>query len=299
MPTAIAVTSPDLVLPPTDHHTPAAAVLPAPGEQPLAAALADVRTLLDQHGHLIALYPSSTPADHVRRLHTVRALLESDRMALLPLDLPPLGVAVLARQLRQLSLCDFGPGVLATAARLLAHYVHAGAVLNSVARLDRVPVTLKAHAKSWMPGSQFAVLATPEPHLTRLGSPDDRPLPGPDFATRMVVARGPLTTDWVTGTLAPAWRVQGVDEVPPPAGSPAWWGTPKLVEFAAYLPDLPVLHQLVSSVRRETCPWCRSELLGDRCGFCSAPLVPPRPATGAPGGPAAALAPGPAMRHAS
>ncbi|MFV2120158.1 hypothetical protein ACE14D_17650 [Streptomyces sp. Act-28] len=275
MPTAIAVTSADLVLPPTDHHTPGAAVLPAPGAQPLADALADAQSLVERYGHVVVLYPAATPADHVRRLHTVRALLESDRIALLPLDLPPLGAAVLVRQLRQLSVCDFGPGVLATAARLLAHYVHAGAVLNSVARLDRVPVTLKAHAKSWMPGSQFAVLTNPEPRLVRLGPRDDEPLPGPDFATRMAVARGQLATDWVTGTLAPAWRVQGVDEVPRPAASAAWWGTAKLVEFAAYLSDLPVLHQLVSSVRRETCAWCGIELLGDRCGFCAAPLAPP------------------------
>ncbi|CAL9304730.1 hypothetical protein SUDANB25_03843 [Streptomyces sp. SudanB25_2051] len=300
VPTAIAVTSADLVLPPTDHHTPGAAVLPHPDDQPLAAALADTQTLLDQYGHLVALYPASTPAAHVRRLHTVRALLESDRIALLPLDLPPLGAAVLVRQLRQLSVCDFGPGVLATAARLLAHYVHTGAVLNSVARLDRVPVTLKAHAKSWMPGSQFAVLANPRPGLVRLGSHTGDPFPGPDFATRLAVARGPLATDWVTGTLAPAWRVQGVDEVPLPAASAAWWGTGKLVEFAAYLPDLPVLHQLVSSVRRERCGWCGAELLGDRCGFCAAPLAPPAvPEPRAPGGPVAALPPGTPMRHAS
>lgn len=59
---------------------------------------------------------------------------------------------------------------------------------------------------------------------------------------------------------------------PLPEASPGWWGTGKVVEFAAYLPDLPVLYQLVSSVRRETCHWCAMELIGDRCGFCGAPL---------------------------
>ncbi|WP_175408508.1 hypothetical protein, partial [Streptomyces sp. TRM64462] len=275
MPTAIAVTSADLVLPPTDHHTPPAAVLAHPDAQPLDAALVALHTLVEQHGHVVALYPAATPPAHVRRLHTVRALLESDRVALLPLDLPPLGTAVLARQLRQLSVCDFGPGVLASAARLLSHYVHTGAVLHSVARLDRVPVSLKAHAKSWVPGSQFAVLAHPEPRLIRLGAPGAEPFEGPGFATRMVVARGQSAADWITRTLAPAWRVVGVDEAALPAGSSAWWGTGKLVEFAAFLPDLAVLHQLVASVRREACAWCGIELIGDRCGFCAAPLAPP------------------------
>ncbi|MGO4429952.1 hypothetical protein AB4Z54_67190, partial [Streptomyces sp. MCAF7] len=127
MPTAIAVTSRELVLPPPDGQTPSAVVLMPPDAEPLGDALAETAALLDQQGYLIVLYPAATPAPVVRRLHTVRSVLESDRIALLPLELPPLAVAVVARQLRQLSVCDFSPGVLACAARLLTHYVHAGA----------------------------------------------------------------------------------------------------------------------------------------------------------------------------
>ncbi|MEW2546025.1 hypothetical protein AB0910_09675 [Streptomyces sp. NPDC047002] len=289
MPTAIAVTSPDLVLPPTDRQTPTAAVLPPPEEQPLGDALSAVQLLLDQHGYVVVLHPATLPAAHRHRLHTVRALLETDRLALLPSDLPPLALGVLVRQLRQLSVCDFGPGVVASAARLLSHYLYGGAVLGSVARLDQVPVGLKSHAKSWVPGSQFAVLAAPRPALVRLGSAKDGRqggggadggsdagrLPGPDFATELLVARGRLATDWPTAALAPAWGVRQVGECPLPASSPAWWGTQRAVEFAAYLPDITVLYQLVSSVRREVCTWCGIDLIGDRCGFCSATVTPP------------------------
>ncbi|MET9803468.1 zinc ribbon domain-containing protein [Streptomyces sp. NPDC006368] len=278
MPTAIAVTSADLVLPPTDQQTPAAAVLPAPDSRPLDAALADMQMLLEQHGHVVVAYPSSVTTDHERRLFAVRAILESDRVALLKLDLPPLGTAVLVRQLRQLSLCDFSPGIIASAARLLSHYIYAGAVLNSVAKLDRVPVSLKAHLKGWMPGSQFAVLAGPQPQLIRIGQGSGL-LTGPEFGaqfgTRMLTARGALPSEWVTDTLAPAWHVQDVQEAPLPDQSPRWWGTGKLVEFAAYLPDITVLYQLVASVRRERCHWCGMELIGDRCAFCSAPVPAP------------------------
>ncbi|MFV0128072.1 hypothetical protein ACLGI4_10200 [Streptomyces sp. HMX112] len=280
MPTAIAVTSADLVLPPTDHQTPAAALLPSPEAQSLDAALAATQLLIERHGHVVAVYPSSLPTAHERRLHTVRAALESDRVALLGVDLPPLGVAVLVRQLRQLSVCDFSAGVVASAARLLSHYIHAGALLNTVARLDRVPVGLRSHAKSWVPGSQFAVLANPEPRLVALGG-DQPPPAGPEFGTGLLVARGQLQSDWVTGTLAPAWRVQSTEETALPADSPKWWGTPKMVEFAAFLPDISILYQLVASVRREVCSWCGVDLIGDRCGFCSAPFVPPgRPVPG-------------------
>ncbi|MFJ9039306.1 hypothetical protein ACIRF8_22245 [Streptomyces sp. NPDC102406] len=297
MPTAIAVTDPDLVLASPDRHTPTAVVLPLGGARdasPLDRVIGDVHTLIEQHGYVIVLCPQSVPDAVVHRLYAVRSVLESDRIAILRPELPPLGVAVLALQLRQLSICDFSPGVLASAGRLLAHYVHAGALLGSVAKLDRVPVTLKAHARSWSPGAQFAVVASPQPQLLRVTGSETPS--GPSFGTRMFYAAGQQPTDWVTGTLAPAWRVTSATETPLPAESPRWWATAKgggpgrIVEFAAAIPDISVLYQLVSSVRREECHWCGLELIGDRCGFCSAPL-----ATGAPperaGGGRSALAP--------
>lgn len=282
VPTAIAVTSADLVLPAPDRHTPGAAVLHPPERQDLEGALAETGALLERHGHLVAVVPPWLPRATVQRLHTVRAILETDRIALLGIDLPPLGTALLVRQLRQLSVCDFSPGVVASAARLLSHYIYAGALLGSVAKLDRVPVGLKAHARSWSPSAQFAVLAHPTPHLAKLGTAGAHggggALPaGPEFATHLTFARGQLTSDWVAAELAPAWQVQGVMENPLPADSPGWWGTPKLVEFAAGIPDLSVLYQLVASVRREECRWCGLELIGDRCGFCAAPLSAPPP----------------------
>lgn len=263
------------MLPPTDQQTPTAALLQAPGAQALELAIGDMHLLLEQHGYVIALYPSGIRPEHERRLHCIRSILESDRIALVKVELPPLGVAVLVRQLRQLSICDFSPGVVASAARLLSHYIYAGALLNSVARLDRVPVSLKSHARSWVPGSQFAVLAGPEPQLLKVG-PTAEPLTGPAFRTHLLVAKGPLASDWVRETLAPAWKVQAVHETAVPADSPRWWGTGKLVEFAAHLPDISVLYQLVASVRREKCHWCAMELIGDRCAFCSAPLAAPQ-----------------------
>ncbi|MFC8951884.1 hypothetical protein [Streptomyces sp. NPDC057101] len=273
MATAIAVTSADLVLPPTDPGTPHAAVLPAPGTQSLDASVADMQQLLARYGHVVVVCPTSAPAAVERRVHAVRSLLESDRIALVRTDLPPLGAAVLVRQLRQLAGCEFSAGVLASAARLLAHYIYAGAVLGSVSRLDRVPVSLGSHLKSWLPGAHFAVLAGPTPQITRVGN-GETPLAGPEFTTELLLARGQLQTDWPTTTLVPRWRIQGAAlETPLPESSPGWWGTGKLVEFAAYLPDLSVLYQLVSSVRRETCHWCAMDLIGDRCGFCGSPLT--------------------------
>ncbi|MFB6843423.1 hypothetical protein ACFCXS_00915 [Streptomyces sp. NPDC056373] len=257
-----------MALPPQDERTLPAVVLRDVDRRPLEQALAEMQALVEHHGHVIVVCSQAAPTAVQRRLHTLRSLMESDRIALFRPDLPPLGLAVLARQLRQLASCDISPGVLASAGRLLVHYIHAGALLNSVARLDRVPVGLKSHAKSWVPGSQFGVLAHPEPHLVRI-TPEAQ-LPGPEFGTWMLVAKGQLPSDWVTGTLAPSWKVQGLRETPLPAESPGWWGTAKLVEFCSYLPDLSVLYQLVTSVRRSRCHWCGIDVIGDRCVFCSA-----------------------------
>lgn len=280
MPTAIAVTSPELVLPPPDRQTPPAHVLTHPGRQSLDHALGEVHRLLEAHGYLIVLYPVTTPLEFVHRLHAVRAVLESDRIALLPLELPPLATAVVVRQLRHLSICDFTPGVLGAAVRLLAHYVYGGALLTSLSRLERLPARLVEQARVRVPGAQYGVLAGPTPQVIRVGGGSGQAgsdeaasvLQGPAYSTHLTVADGQLTSDWVTSTLARQWRVQGVHQVPLPADSPLWWGTGKLIEFAAGILDISVLYQLVSSVRREECHWCGLELIGDRCAFCSCPV---------------------------
>ncbi|MEU1819828.1 zinc ribbon domain-containing protein [Streptomyces roseifaciens] len=273
MATAIAVTSADLVLAPLDGRTPSAAVLQPPGEQSLDDALAGMQALVEQCGHVIVLYPSSLAVPHERRLQTIRSVLENGRIALVRVDLPPLALAVLARQLRQISVFDFGAGVVGSAALLFSHYLYAGALLNSVAKLDHVPVGLKSHAKSWLPGSQFGVLASPTPQLIRIGT-DGATLDGPKFGTYLTVAQGRIASDWVTSTLAPAWAAQALHQAELPQESLRWWGTGKLVEFVAAIGDTSVLAQLVASVKRQPCPWCGLELIGERCVFCSASLSP-------------------------
>ena len=116
--------------------------------------------------------------------------------------------------------------MVASAARLLSHYIHAGALLNSVTKLDRVPVSLKTHAKSWVPGSQFGVVAGPNPQLVKIG-PAVEPPSGPEFGTHLLIAKGQSQSDWVHETLAPAWKVQAVQEVTLPSDSSRWWGTGK------------------------------------------------------------------------
>jgi hypothetical protein len=237
---------------------------------PLEEQVVRTSAALDAHGHIVALAPAD-PADPARRrMHTVRSALEADRIAIVPTDLPPLARALLAEQLRQLTNTDLGPGVLAGAARLLSYYLHSGALLGSVAKLDRVPVSVGAHVKSLMPGRNFVVMAHPEPYL---GEADPAKVPpGPAYQTQLAVAGQGLDTAWITGPLAAAWCSQHLREVPQPTDAAAWWGTSRLVEFTAYIADVGMLYQLVTSVRRDTCTWCGLEVIGDQCLFCASRL---------------------------
>lgn len=272
MSTVIGVTGRDMLLPVLDQGTPSAVVLGPPAEQELGEALLTAWSAIEGAGHLVVVLPASVSAGHRTRLRAVRSLLESDRMALVEVDLPPLAVALLVQQLRQISQYDLGPGVIASAARLLTHYLYAGAVLGSVAKLDRVDVGFGAHLKSYLPGARFAVLATPSAQLTALT--ETTRLPGPDYATQLAYAVDGLDEEWVRGRLGADWKCQYVRQVPLPEASARWWGTGKLVEFAAYIADVGVLYQLVTSAHREPCRWCGLELVGDRCGFCSTRVEP-------------------------
>lgn len=240
---------------------------------PLEQHLLRVVATLEAYGHLVALVPPEPDQPARRRMHVLRAALETDRVAIVPADLPPLAGALLAEQLRQLAGTDLGPGVLAGAARLLSYYLHAGALLGSVGKLDRVPVPVGAQLKSFVPGRNFAAFAHPEPSLTEAGA-DPKSLPaGPAYLTQLAFAPGASGSPdpaWVTGPLARAWRSQHVREVPLPPDSAAWWGTGRLVEFVAYIADVGVLYQLVTSVRRDRCPWCGLDVIGDQCLFCAA-----------------------------
>ncbi|MBT2882472.1 hypothetical protein HET66_32170, partial [Streptomyces sp. McG6] len=71
MPTAVAVTSPELVLPSPDRHTPPAAILQSaePGERggSLDRTLAEIHTLVEQHGHVLVVHPAAAPPALVHR----------------------------------------------------------------------------------------------------------------------------------------------------------------------------------------------------------------------------------------
>ena len=110
--------------------------------------------------------------------------------------------------------------------------------LHALAVIAALPI-LAAPAAALSPG---AVGVVPDRVVITLA---DGVLPAPSYGTRMTVALGSLNShghrdgsvagreDWVTGALAPAWGIRDVELVEPSPDAARWWGTPKLIEFAA------------------------------------------------------------------
>ncbi|CAM5282006.1 putative protein OS=Streptomyces fumanus OX=67302 GN=GCM10018772_41660 PE=4 SV=1 [Streptomyces fumanus] len=117
-----------------------------------------------------------------------------------------------------------------------------------------------------MPGSRFAVLAHPEPRLVRLGP--DTTLPGPEFGTWMLVAKGQMPADWVTATLAPAERPGLRSTRRPPTRR--WWALQ--AHRVPRLPARPVGALPVGDLRTPgPLPLVLGiDATGHRCVFCSA-----------------------------
>ena len=121
---------------------------------------------LETHGHLVALVPPERGDPLRRRVHTVRAALEADRVAIVPVDLPPLAVLLLGRATAPARRHRPRPG----RARRCRPAAVALPPLRRPARLGRQarPGAVRRRrpsVKSLVPGRHFAVLAHPEPHL--------------------------------------------------------------------------------------------------------------------------------------
>src|SRR5262249_21176431 len=90
---------------------------------------------LREHKAILALYPAWRSAVARRFVQLARGILRTDRIAGVPLDLPPVAFSLVADQLSYVAQ-DISPppGCLAGLAQRLPQEIFAGAWVNSVAR---------------------------------------------------------------------------------------------------------------------------------------------------------------------
>ncbi|GAA2159491.1 zinc ribbon domain-containing protein [Actinomadura napierensis] len=255
---------------------------------------------------VLALYPSWRPDAAGRLLRFARASLGTRRLAIVPLDLPPLALSLVADQLAFLAPY-VEPGTLATVAPRLAGLMVAGARVNSVTRLEHVRTGFGDHLASYLPGSEFLVTAAPHQAVHRVAG-DAAPPAGYAPRPPVVVLAAEHGGDgaWVRDRLGPALGAVSVTAVDDQPLGAEYWRAKRYVEFVAFSGDSGVLQSVVRAAECEPCPWCGTPVGSPVCPFCAMvqpvrtppPAAAPPPAPGEPGAGRALTSP-PTDRSAS
>ncbi|TDB93169.1 hypothetical protein, partial [Actinomadura sp. 7K534] len=260
------------------------------GDEACAAFIDHVAYALGQRGAVLVVYPSWKGERARRMVRLARSALLTDRVAGVPLDVPPLALSLIADQLAFASGYA-RPGVLASLAGRLCESVYAGAWVNSVARMEHIKTGLGAHVSSYLPGNGFAVSAGPRPAVHRISA--SRPVPEP--ATRpadpvlMLFGHENGDVEWLQHRLRPVIGAVSVTAVAAQPMSAEYWGTRKYAEFVAFSGHPQALQSLLAGSPYRSCGWCGEPTALPECPFCF--MVQP--------GPDAAPAPGPAAGRAS
>lgn len=218
---------------------------------------------------VVVLYPSWHAGLTPRYTGSARMLLETDRVAAIGVDLPPLALSLLADQLTHLA--PYVPaGVLASLATVLSHEVLAGAWLRSVTGLSHVDTKMGDHFRSYLTSSGFMVTAAPVPTLHSIAR--NRPVGPiaylPTHPVQLLACQVDGDDTWFQEQFVPALRPSVVRMVDAQPLSGEFWGTKKYVEYVAFSGHPEALGRTINAMPTRTCHWCREPIGVPDCPFC-------------------------------
>jgi hypothetical protein len=263
------------------------------GGQEVTAFIDRLARGLRGHRAVLMLYPSWRPEPTERLIRLARGVLRTDRIAAVPLDLPPLALSLIADQLAYMAR-HVAPGVLAGLAHRLAAEAVAGAWVSSVARLEHIETGLGPHLSSYLPGSAFMVTVGARAGVHRITG--DAPVA--QLGTRpmdpvvVLASVGDADPAWLHTAFKPHIAAAVVTLVAPQPLSQDYWGTRKYVEFVAFSGHPGALSRAARAAKGRPCRWCGETTALAVCAFCS--MVQPPSARRPPPRP---VAPAPAQRH--
>ena len=246
---------------------------------------------------ILVVYPRWQSGAARRLLRLTRGVLDTDQVASVGLDLPPLACSLVA-DLLSYSTPYLHLGHLAGLGRRLENEILSGARLASVARLEHIETSLVDHVASYSPGSGFLAWAAPRSGVERISG--RAPLSSVDFrpADPVHLLIAPQGSDFPNfgSELLSTLRPQVVKTVPAQPLGTTFWGTRKHVEFVAFSGHPQAISHFVRSTRYWVCRWCREPTSLDVCAVCgmSQGDVPAR--SGVPGPPPPPAAPRPPRR---
>lgn len=227
------------------------------------AALADLH---EQHDAVVCLYPAWRARPAKPTVQLARSMYDTERIIGVPCDLPPLAFSLTADLLAHLARY-VPPGVLVAMVQRLTKQMVSGAWLRSVTKLQHAPAALSQHVRSYLPGSGFVAMISPEPTVTKVSA-------GPTISWRPPDPVHLLATSvdgdeqWVNDSLGPALRPAVLRPLPPQPLSADYWGSKAFLEFVAFSAHPDSLTAAVRSVRYRPCSWCGELVSSDPCSFC-------------------------------
>jgi hypothetical protein len=250
---------------------PAAVPIPGPPERE------DLRDLFDAIGGPIRAGASEIvvvgdwlPPETLERVHTIRSLLQTGRVAIHVTDLPPLAASVLAALTAALAPLAVSAGALAGAIDQIADELLVLAWTGSVAGLRHPGVSLLDHARSALPWSSFAVGLQPESFVVPTSvAAEDLPLAPPENPIELLVApEEDADIDWIVDVVAPALGGVGIRQIPPTLHGSQWWGTTRLAEMVGVPTSIEALAARTLPESVSPCLWCGEPIAAPPCPFC-------------------------------
>ncbi len=210
------------------------------------------------------------PPETLERVHTIRSLLQTDRVAIHVTDLPPLAASVLAALTAALAPHAVSAGALAGAVDQISDELLVLAWAGSVAGLRHPGVSLLDHARSALPWSSFVIGLQPESFVqpTSAGA-DELPLAPPEQPIELLVApEDDADLDWIVDVVAPALGGVGIRQIPPTLHGGEWWGTTRLAEMVGVPTSIEALAQATLPRSVSPCLWCGEPIAAAPCPFC-------------------------------
>ncbi|MGH3376094.1 MAG: hypothetical protein ACRDP6_15265, partial [Actinoallomurus sp.] len=219
---------------------------------------------------ILVVYPEWQAEAAKRVIRLTRGMLDTDQVASIGLQLPPLACSVVA-DLLSLAAPHLQIGYLAGLARRLQDELLSGARLATVAKLEHIDTKLTQHMASYSPGSGFLAWATPEGRIDRISRRKKlAPLEfRPTEPVHLLVAPyGPDFPEFEK-ELSASLRPQSVTTVAAQPLGADFWGTRKHVEFVAFSGHPQALADIARSTRYWMCRWCRQPASLEICAICA------------------------------
>ncbi|RAY14410.1 hypothetical protein DPM19_15750 [Actinomadura craniellae] len=218
---------------------------------------------------VVVLYPTWRPEAATRLIRFARGILRTDRIAAVPLALPPLALSLVADQLAFMAP-HVAPGVLVSVAHRLAAGVFAGAWVNSVTKLEHVQAGIGEHVSSYLTRTGFMVSAVPWPNIHRITSAHPvAPIQFRPLDPVIVLAtQQDGDADWLQSRFQPAIGAVSMTFTAHQPLSSAYWGTRKYAEFVAFSGHQQALQNVIKDTQCRRCSWCSEPTALSICPFC-------------------------------